>query len=148
MELPREGDKLFVTTNANDDYWAGVLQFEPKDKPDELRVARYASGAWTPTEQRWTTFDKELRAILNALKRFRIFLLGNFTLQTDSKAVIGFLMKPSLDETRSTKQIRDKLGILIFQHQMSVKHIPGSKNFIADSLTRALATCKKVPSSL
>lgn len=127
-----------IRKNTSEQYISGFLQFEPKESPGRLRAARYASGAWNATEQRWSTFDKELRAILNALKRFRIFLMNKFTFQTDSKSVIGFLMKPSLDETKSAKQIRDKLGILKFQHQINIVHIPGTKNFIADTLTRSL----------
>ncbi|AFO54491.1 reverse transcriptase [Rose yellow vein virus] len=142
LELPKNGDKLVLTTDASDKHWAGVLQFYRKIEQEvfekDLRVSRYCSGTWNQTEQNWSTFGKELRAIKLALQKFKLFLFEPFTLYSDNLAVINFLKK-DLNEKRSQREIRDKLDILQYQGWMTLKHIPGTKNVLADALTRGLS---------
>ncbi|UML14526.1 polymerase [Viola yellow mottle virus] len=141
LELPLEGDQLFVYTDASDTAWGGILKFKKVRDGQidpQFTLARYCSGAWNQSEQNWTAFDKELRAVKNVLKSFKLMLYQPFTLQIDSSAVVSYLNKTGIDPMRSAKQVRDKLSILFFKEWMRILHVPGKNNFIADALTRNL----------
>ena len=62
-----------------------MLQRNSEDKA--LHPVHYASGKTTPTEEKYTSYELELLAIVKALEEFRIYLLGiSFKIVTDCRA--------------------------------------------------------------
>lgn len=133
-----------MKTDASNTNWAGVLEWcevgeDGKQNPQH-KIAKYASGSFHDTEQRWSTFDQELRAVVKSLKAFKFFLFEPFELLTDSSAVVGFLKNRNLTPDSSAKQVREKISILAYQDRITkIGHISGKHNFVADALTRHLA---------
>ncbi|KAI3719803.1 hypothetical protein L6452_20708 [Arctium lappa] len=119
LELPRGNDELIVNTDASDGFWSGVLSFKiPPSK--EIKISRYCTGSWNPTESNWSIFDKELRAVKLALQKFKMFLFNDFTLFVDNLALVSFITKEPKD-SHTSKQIRDKLFINQFSGFMTYR---------------------------
>ena len=80
LYIPEENDYLIVETDASDITWSGCLKakkaiksleqekelLDSKHSPKEL-LCRYISGTFTPTEQRYTTHEKETLAAIKTL---------------------------------------------------------------------------------
>ena len=100
-------------------------------------------GAWQPlglfskklsiTQRKYSTYDRELLAIYEAIKAFRYMLEARvFVVRTDHKPLIYAFQRSS--HKASPRQLR-KLD-LIGQFTTSIEHISGQDNDIADSLSR------------
>ncbi|BHF69950.1 hypothetical protein SprV_0301299700 [Sparganum proliferum] len=86
-----------------------------------------------PAETRYNTFGRELLAIYLAVKHFRHFLEGHeFTIFTDHKPLTFAI------HSRSDKLSRRKIRHLdyISQFTSDIRHIDGSRNEVADALSR------------
>lgn len=81
----------------------------------------------TPTERRYSTFDRELLAIYLSIKYFSHYLEGReFTVCTDHK--------PITKTDKSPRQFRHLE--LISQFTTDIRYLEGSKNIVADTLSR------------
>lgn len=115
-----------LTTDASDYAIGAVLSQGPlgKDRP-----VAYASRTLNKTEERYSTTEKELLAIVWAVKHFKPYLYGRkFKLVTDHKPLIY-----SLTNTND-KIVRWKLNLGEFDYEIVYK--PGKQNVIADALSR------------
>lgn len=113
----------------------------------------YPEGIWTPlgffsrklsaTEQRYSTYDRELLAVFCAIKFFRRFLEGrSFVTFTDQRPLTFADIQPS--DKASPRQARQLDYIL--QFCTSLQHVKGEDNAVADALSRIEAIA--VPSRL
>ena len=80
---------------------------------------------------RYSILDKELYAMVNAIKHFEFYLQGRkFKVFTDSK-ILYYL--------RTAKESNPKLmrwSLLLQDYDFDITHIPGTTNKIADILSR------------
>ena len=100
---------------------------------DNLFPVAYFSQKMSPAEQNCYVYDKELMAIIKALKHWRRFLEGSchpILGHTDHKNLIYFTESKILNQ----RQARWAMDLLAFDFK--IKYIPGSKNIIPDSLRR------------
>ena len=91
------------------------------------------SWSLSPTERKYSTFDRELMAVYLAIKHFRHFIEGRvFTVFTDHKPLTFSL------HTRSDKHSPWQLRHLDFISQFTsdIRHIQGRLNPVADALSR------------
>src|SRR3989440_1583000 len=97
------------------------------------RPAAFHSRKFTSQQTSYPTHDQELLAIVDACKHFQHILLGNhFTIITDNSSLRTLLSKPT--KLLNNRQVR---WIEIFSpFDFEILHIPGSKNIIADALSR------------
>src|SRR5947199_1003422 len=95
--------------------------------------AAFHSHKFTSQQNSYPTHDQELLAIVNACKYFQHILLGNhFTIITDNSSLKTLLSKPTkLLNNRQTRWIE-----ILSPFDFEILHIPGSKNIIADALSR------------
>ena len=148
LYIPEENDYLIVETDASDITWSGCLKakkaiksleqekesLDSKYPPKEL-LCRYISGTFTPTEQRYTTHEKETLAAIKSLKKWKIDLLPKeFTLRTDSSYLTGFIRYNLKVDYNHGRLVRWQLFLL--QYPIKIEYIKGDKNVIADTLTR------------
>ena len=93
----------------------------------------FFSRKLSPTEARYSTFDRELLAAYSAVRHFRHFLQGHiFTLQTDHMPLVHAFSKKS--DPISARQQRHLSTIAEFN--CTLKHVPGKGNPVADALSR------------
>ncbi|BHF84036.1 hypothetical protein SprV_0902718600 [Sparganum proliferum] len=97
------------------------------------RPLAFFSKKLLPAETRYSTFGRELLAIYLAVKHFRHFLEGrDFTVFTDHKPLTFAL------RSHSDKYNPREIAHLdyIFQFTTDIRHIDGTKNEVADMLSR------------
>ncbi|KAI5179553.1 hypothetical protein NEOKW01_0016 [Nematocida sp. AWRm80] len=84
----------------------------------------------SPAQQNYTVEEKELFAVVEALKHFRIFVFGVPTkVFTDHK---NLLAERDLNSSRA-----ERWKIFLFDYNIKLEHIAGKENHIADLLSRA-----------
>jgi hypothetical protein len=85
----------------------------------------------TLTEQRYSTCEQELLAMLYALQKIGIYVFGHtIMLYTDNKA-LSFLHKCALTSNRVARWV-----IELQQYDVQIRHITGLSNYLADVLSR------------
>ena len=93
----------------------------------------YCSRKLSTNEMKYSQIEREFLAIYFSIVRLRSFLIGNtFTVQTDNKALITFFNK----SIHMLPHRIQKWMIYIIPFSYNVQHISGSKNKIADALSR------------
>jgi len=137
---PDPAAPISLATDASDTHIGGVLQ--------QLHLGSWAplsffSAKLSATEQRYSTFDRELLAAFKAIRHFRFSLEGRtFKLWTDHKPLCSALHRVS--EPWSARQQRQLSYIAEFTSE--ILHVPGDENVVADALSRPY--CTEVSSSL
>lgn len=124
------GKPFVVHTDASDVAVGAVLM----QKHDEgLRPLAYFSKKLGEREMNYPTHDKELLAIMHVLRVWKHYLLGvEFDLYTDCGA-LSVLSKPRSELNK--RQLRS-LETLEEFHGMTMHHIAGKENSVADALSR------------
>ena len=119
-----------IMTDASDKAIGAVLQ---QFVNDQWQPISYFSRKLSPTETRYSTFDRELLAIYLAIKHFRHFIEGRvFTVYTDHKPLTFSLNSKS--DKHSPRQIRHL--DYISQFTCDIRYVQGQKNPVADALSR------------
>lgn len=122
-------EKPFILTTDASDFAIGAVLSQGSigsDKP-----IAYASRTLNDSEKRYSTIEKELLAIVWAVKHFRPYLYGNkFTIYTDHRplAWLDSLKEPNSKLTR----YKLRLG----EYDFKVVHKSGKQNANADALSR------------
>lgn len=123
------GMKYRLQTDASDVGISGVLY--QCDERGELRVIALVSRCLSSAEVNYTTTEKELLAIVYAITKLRIYLIGQeFIIITDHKG-LTFL--------NSTVYLNSRLirwSLILQQYDFSVEYCRGVDNIVADFFSR------------
>ena len=126
--LPDFSKPFVVNTDASDIAVGAVLQ---QDFGKGLQPIAYDSRKLNDVERRYSTYDKELLAIVNACQTWRHYLRGTkFVLRTDHASLKFFLTQPYFT-ARQGRWLE-----LLQTFDMEIEHTPGWKNQVADALSR------------
>ncbi|KAJ2891752.1 pol protein [Zalerion maritima] len=131
IDYSPEAGRIIVGADASGTGWGAWIGQEREGK---VLVARYESGCWKGAEGTYHSAKLECKGLLMALKRLRNYLYGaHFTLRMDAANVVYQLNSSTADlpgalVTRWIAWIR--------QFDFSVEHVSGSKNAVADALSR------------
>lgn len=127
---PHPDARLGLVTDASDTAIGGVLQ-------------QYLGGAWqplaffsrklSPSQVKYSPYDRELLAIYESIKYFRHMLEANhFTVYTDHKPLsYAFHERKSNCSPRQYRHLD-----FISQFTTDIRHISGKDNVVADTLSR------------
>jgi hypothetical protein len=130
LHHPIHSAVLSLATDASESHVGAVLQQKARGSWQPLA---FFSHKLSPTETRYSTFDQELMAAYLAVRHFRFFLEGClFTLFTDHKPLVTAISKAGTPF--SSRQQRHLSFLSEFTTTFS--HLPGSKNVVADALSR------------
>ena len=97
----------------------------------------YASRALTETEQQYAQIEKELLAIVFMAEKFNHYIYGAETEVESDHCPLEAIFKKSLHKT--SPRLQQMLHRLL-KYKLTVKYIPGSRMYIADTLSRAYIT--------
>lgn len=129
LMFPNFAKPFFLTTDACDYAIGGVL--EQLDDNNQRRPIAYASRTLNSAEKNYSTIEKELLAIVWAVKHFRPYLYGRkFTIRTDHQPLKWlFNLK---DPSSRLMRWRIKLE----EYDYVIEYVKGQLNTLADALSR------------
>lgn len=120
---------FYLQTDASDFAIGGHL-YQINDAGEKAAII-FISRALKPAEQRYTTTEKELLAVVHCLQKTRHIILGTkLKILTDNHA-ITFLKTCRLLNNRLTRWI-----LAIQEYNFEIEHIKGTDNQTADALSR------------
>lgn len=124
-----EAETELHTDASKEGYGAVLLQRNPEDKL--LHPVYYMSRKTTDAEKNYCSYELEILAVIEALKKFRVYLLGiRFKIMTDCAAFQLTMNKKDLS-TRVARWI-----LLLEEFDYTVEHRPGVRMKHADALSR------------
>ena len=125
LQGPKYNQPFEVTTDTSNIALGAVLAQEGKP-------VAFLSKTFTDAEVNWTIYEKELFAIVYALRKWEYYLLSiiPFTLITDNRAVT-YIQK---QERITPKQARWLTYMAQFQYK--IIHKDGAENKVADGISR------------
>lgn len=122
--------RLILTTDASNCAVGAVLQ---QVVDGELQPLSFYSQKLSPAQSNYSAFGRELLAIYLSIRHLRHLLEGRlFTVLTDHKPLI-YAFKARADK-HSPREIRHL--DFISQFTTDIRHIKGSANVVADTLSR------------
>lgn len=122
---------FLLYTDASQDCVGSVLA-QIQDQKE--RVIAYASHALTTSEKKWSTYDRELWAVVWSIRHFKHFLSGiPFKLITDHKPLLN-LKTASVDTDPTGRRARWILELQVYD--FTILHREGKQHSNADSLSR------------
>ncbi len=106
----------------------------------EGKPIAYASRKLRASESNWSPIEKEMLAIVFSTTKFREYIMGKeTTVQTDHKPLETIFRKPLFSAPLRLQTMMLKLK----GYDLKVEYLPGKKQVIADTLSRA--SLNKVP---
>jgi hypothetical protein len=100
-------------------------------RPDEYQVIAVCSQKYSEQAMKWTTIEKEAYAIFFAVRKFSYYLIGKyFIIETDHNNLRW------MEASIVAKVVRWRIYLQDFH--FDVFHISGTKNTVADALSRPL----------
>lgn len=129
LALPDFSKDFVLFTDASNYALGACLSQE--DETGLLRPLAYESRTLTPAEHNYATHEKEMLAIIHALKVWRHYLLGSKTrVNSDHRSLTHFLSQPHLSQRQA------RWMELIQEYDLSIDYVKGSNNEVADALSR------------
>ena len=130
LSLPRREENFRVETDASGYAIEGVLS---QEKDGKWKPIAFLSRIMQPAERNYKIYDKELLAIVEALSKWRQYLLNAmepFKIWTDHKNLKYFGEPHKLNEQQAQWYLK------LQNYDLTLKHIPGKMNTKADILSR------------
>uniref|UniRef100_A0A0N5B8W0 Reverse transcriptase n=1 Tax=Strongyloides papillosus TaxID=174720 RepID=A0A0N5B8W0_STREA len=129
MAFPKWDEVFYLEADASI-YGYGAVLYQINESDNTKNVIGYYNKSTSPLKRKYPTTHLELRSISNALTYFREFLWGNMVIVRSDHKNLKSLIQSNLDP-RLYKHINN-----INMYNIQVEWIQGSKNTIADALSR------------
>ena len=127
-DYSNENNKLQLYVDASGT-GAGACLIQKQN--EETKIIGYASMAFTITQQKYSTVERELVALRWAVKAFKSFLTGvEFDLWTDHRPLV-YLHNMQMVDSRLSRTLSD-----LAEFNFNIKYLPGKENTAADCLSR------------
>jgi RNase H-like domain found in reverse transcriptase len=122
-------NKIFVTTDASDLRTGAVLSWGPTW--EEARPVAFDLMQLNDAQKRYLVHEKELLAIILALKKWRADLLGGpISVFTDHRTLEHFDIQKDLSHRQARWQE------FMSQFEMNIYYVKGEDNTVADALSQ------------
>lgn len=125
---------VILQTDASRLNGLGYALMQKQD--NQIRLIQCGSRFLSPTEARYSTTEIEMLAVVWAIRKCHIYLMGMkmFTIKTDHRPLISILDKQTLDQLPNPRIQRLREKILIYK--FTTEWIRGKDNLITDALSR------------
>ena len=122
-------NRIFLTTDASDRCTGAVLSFGPTW--ETARPVAFDSSTLKEAELNYPVHEKELLAVMRALKKWKYDLIGcSFFVYTDHKTLLNFATQKDL--SRRQARWMEELSI----YDCKFVYVKGEDNTMADALSR------------
>jgi len=98
------------------------------------RPIAFASRALTEAECNYAQIEKELLAIVFACEKFAQYIYGRLTVVQSDHKPLETIFKKQISATTPRLQ---RMLLRLMKYSLRIEYVPGSKMFIADTLSRA-----------
>lgn len=130
LNLYRVGVETELHTDASRHGYGAILLQRSSDD-DAMHPVYYASGKTTRAEEKYTSYELEVLAIVKSLKKFRVYLLGiAFKIIIDCRAFTLTMSKKDLCVRVA------KWALLLEEFNYEIEHRPGRNMTHVDALSR------------
>ena len=130
LRSPTTYDRIVLETDASDSGSGVCLKGIAPDN-QEFIIA-YSSHKFKNNEINWNIVEKEGFALVDAIRKYRHYLLGKpFTIRIDSRIIMYVQSK----HTPKNKKLLD-WALELSEYDFYIQHIPTTKNQISDCLSR------------
>lgn len=139
LQAPDFTKPFALQTDASDTASGAVLL---QEKDDILHPIAYHSVKFNCHQQKYSTIEKELLAIIQAVKKFECYLTPShqgLKIYTDHNPLTF------LHRNKFTNQRLLRWSLLLQPYNITLHHIKGSHNCIADALSRSFETMDDTP---
>lgn len=124
LALPDFSSPFVLETDASGTGLGAVLMQQGK-------AIAYYSSTLCPTNAAMSTYEKEALAIVEALKRWRHYLVGNkLVIRTDHQSL------KFMTDQKLTTSIQHKLMLKLLEFDFKLEYKKGKENLVADALSR------------
>ena len=133
---PKKGYTVF--TDASGIGWSGVLTQEYPDEKGRIKhhPICYVSGQFRGSQLNWAALTKEAYAIYMSIRRLAFYVSdADVTIKCDHLPLKKFLTKQTLNSKVNNWAVE------LEQFNLKLEWIMGSKNTLADTLSRLLDVC-------
>ncbi|KAM2720546.1 hypothetical protein EV2_041727 [Malus domestica] len=120
------------------DYALGAVLGQRKDK--QPHVFYYASRTLNDAQLNYSTTEKELLAVMFALDKFRLYLLGTKVIIYTDHAALKYLLTK-----KGAKPKLIRWMLLLQEFDIEIQDKKGSENVVADHLSRLVDDEDAVP---
>ena len=132
LQYPNYGSPFTLYVDASACAIGSVLAQKGSDGKEH--VIGYASHSLTDSERKWSTYDRELWAVVWSTRHFRRYLqCTNFLIVTDHKPLVG-LKKMPLDQDPAGRRARWAVQMDLLDWEIVYK--PGKSHVNADAMSR------------
>ena len=122
-----------LITDASDVAWGALVTHDLNEIP-----LAWLSKTLSPAEQKWPANERELFAVVSALRRYPELFAGRWvTVLTDNKTLTSW-SNITLSSNRLCKWHED-----MQEFMLRFEHLPGKDNPVADALSRGVTKTKK-----
>ncbi|GFX60509.1 transposon Tf2-11 polyprotein [Trichonephila clavipes] len=129
LHIFKQGAKLELHTDASK-FCCGAILLQQSDD-NKLHPVHYFSKKTTPQEEKYSSYELEVLAVIESLKKFRNYLVGKkFKIVTDCSA---------FQKTMSKKQLTPKIArwaLFLEDFNYEIIHRPGKQMGHVDCLSR------------
>lgn len=126
---PDYSTKFYLQTDSSD-YATGAHLYQ-KGNDGSIRTIAFSSKSMKPSELNYTTTEKELLAVIHAIRRFYEMIAGyQIILITDHKALLF------LNSCKNPTQRIARWLLYLQPLNIEIEYIPGPENVIPDTLSR------------
>jgi hypothetical protein len=141
LQIPDFGKEFVLATDASDIAISAVLQQKVNGG---LAPISYYSRVLTPTEQKYSTYEKECLAVLFGCEKCHVFLEHKeFELHCDNLALC-WLLRRVKEVGRLARWI-----LRLAPFKFRVRHTRGVNNVVADALSRMFdGSCPEAPEAV
>lgn len=130
LKLYRIGAETELHTDASS-LGYGMILMQKESNDNTFHPVYYASGKTTPAESRYCSYELEVLAIVKALEKFRVYLLGiPFKIITDCQAFAMTMRKEKLCVRVA------RWALMLEEFNYEVCHRPGKSMGHVDALSR------------
>ena len=133
---PKKGYTVF--TDASGIGWSGLLTQEYPDEKGRIKhhPICYVSGQFRGSQLNWAALTKEAYAIYMSIRRLAFYVSdADVTIRSDHLPLKKFLTKQTLNSKVNNWAVE------LEQFNLKLEWIMGSKNTLADTLSRLLDVC-------
>ncbi|UYV80704.1 hypothetical protein LAZ67_19001449, partial [Cordylochernes scorpioides] len=129
LKIYQVGARTELHTDASKFGFGAILLQEDVDQ--KMHPVHYMSKKTNEAQQKYSSYELEVLAVVEAVKKFRIYLLGiKFKILTDCSAFTMTLKKKDL----TTRVAR--WALLLEEYDYTIEHRPGSGMKHVDALSR------------